>query len=411
MLRNGNTGSTLFMVPTLAWFLLIVDMCVAHTFNSGNNRTHHSNVQSLRFREDGTFKIVQFTDLHYGENEAWDRLSQDVQERILETEKPDLVVLTGDCVSGYAWNGRSGWFAEQWKKLVAPMIKGGYKWALTIGNHDEEADLTRDQIVELDRSYTNSLTQLGPQHIHGVTNYVLSVASFQRDHSSPPAMRLYFFDSNNANCEGIRGWGCVYPSQIEWYRQVSNSYRVAGTKVPALAFMHIPIPEFMSLWNYYTTYGTLQDEGICCASVNTGLYSVLREMNEIRALYVGHDHKNDFYGNYFGIQLGYGRKTGYGGYGPAFGVLRGARVIEVTENPFTIRTWITEETGRRVEQPIHKPGFPHYYTCCNTGDRFWIVMNRTIIITLTVTVIFWWIVMSFVVLKLILRRKRLKEKL
>jgi hypothetical protein len=60
--------------------------------------------------------------------------------------------------------------------------------------------------------------------------------------------------------------------------------------------MHIPIPEFMLLWNYHTTYGTLQDEGICCSSVNTGLFSVLREMNEIRALYVGHDHKNDFYG-------------------------------------------------------------------------------------------------------------------
>lgn len=51
------------------------------------------------------------------------------------------------------------------------------------------------------------------------------------------------------------------------------------------------------------------------------------------------------------------------------GVLRGARVIEITENPFSITTWIREETGRRVEQPIHKPGFPHYYTCCNTGDR------------------------------------------
>jgi hypothetical protein len=30
------------------------------------------------------------------------------------------------------------------------------------------------------------------------------------------------------------------------------------------------------------------------------------------------EHLN-FVGNYFGIQLGYGRKTGYGGYGPAVG--------------------------------------------------------------------------------------------
>lgn len=47
----------------------------------------------------------QFTDLHYGENDAWDQLTQDIQTKILEIEKPDLVVLTGDCISGYAWNG------------------------------------------------------------------------------------------------------------------------------------------------------------------------------------------------------------------------------------------------------------------------------------------------------------------
>jgi hypothetical protein len=31
---------------------------------------------------------------------------------------------------------------------------------------------------------------------------------------------------------------------------------------PAIAFQHIPIPEYMELWNYHMTYGTLQDEGI-----------------------------------------------------------------------------------------------------------------------------------------------------
>jgi hypothetical protein len=33
----------------------------------------------------------------------------------------------------------------------------------------------------------------------------------------------------------------------------------------------------------------------------------------------GHDHDNDFYGEYEGILLAYGRKTGYGGYGPPKG--------------------------------------------------------------------------------------------
>jgi hypothetical protein len=35
--------------------------------------------------------------------------------------------------------------------------KGKY-WATAAGNHDEEGDLTREQISELDRSFSNSLT-------------------------------------------------------------------------------------------------------------------------------------------------------------------------------------------------------------------------------------------------------------
>lgn len=33
-------------------------------------------------------------------------------------------------------------------------------------------------------------------------------------------------------------------------------------------------------------------------------------------MFVGHDHSDDFCVDYEGIQLGYGRKTGYGSYGP-----------------------------------------------------------------------------------------------
>jgi 3',5'-cyclic AMP phosphodiesterase CpdA len=66
-------------------------------------------------------------------------------------------------------------------------------------------------------------------------------------------------------------------------------------------------------------YLTRVKTGICCAALNTGLYAAMKEMNDIKALWVGHDHKNDFYGDFYGITLGYGRKTGYGGYGPAIG--------------------------------------------------------------------------------------------
>lgn len=108
--------------------------------------------------------------------------------------------------------------------------------------------------------------------------------------------------------------------------------------------MHIPIPEYMDLFNNGKIYGT-RNERIGCSSVNTGLFSAMLEQPTVNWVACGHDHNNDFYGNHQGIYLGYGRKTGYGGYGPA-GMNRGARVFEVTLNPsYKIETWVREEGG------------------------------------------------------------------
>ena len=46
---------------------------------------------------------------------------------------------------------------------------------MTLGNHDSEGDLNRDQISEVDRSYNLSLTQPNAANISHTTNYVLPV--------------------------------------------------------------------------------------------------------------------------------------------------------------------------------------------------------------------------------------------
>jgi hypothetical protein len=62
----------------------------------------------------------------------------------------------------------------------------------------------------------------------------------------------------------------------------------------------------------------------------------------------GHDHNNDYWGRYQGINLAYGRKSGFGGYGPD-GFPPGARVFEVTQEPYGIETWIREFGGNVVK--------------------------------------------------------------
>ena len=43
----------------------------------------------------------------------------------------------------------------------------------------------------------------------------------------------------------------------------------------------------MNLWNLYETYGKMQDSGICCFSVNTGLFAAFRERGDIISIHCG----------------------------------------------------------------------------------------------------------------------------
>lgn len=87
------------------------------------------------------------------------------------------------------------------------------------------------------------------------------------------------------------------------------------SKGKGFLFFHIPLREYMELFNDHEYYG-YKMQPVACSSVNTGLFSHLIEQPTVNWVSVGHDHNNDAYGDLKGITLGYGRKTGYGGHGP-----------------------------------------------------------------------------------------------
>ncbi len=127
-----------------------------------------------------------------------------------------------------------------------------------------------------------------------------------------------------------------------------------GEKLPALAFFHIPLPEYHEVWDYHTCYGVKYEE-ICPPLVNSGLFAALHEAGDVLGTFVGHDHVNDFIGELHGIRLAYGRATGYNTYGRA-GMARGARVIRLTKGVHAFHTWLRLEGGEIVtEQPSHTP--------------------------------------------------------
>ncbi|KAL4452418.1 hypothetical protein ABPG75_008080 [Micractinium tetrahymenae] len=334
---------------------------------------------TLRFDDSGALRIVQLADVHVGEGAA-DAHTVQLVRRVLAAERPGLAVLSGDMVSGFAFPagdvaGRLGrlfdrgssthltasWYERQWRRLVAPLHAAGVPYAAILGNHDGEADLGRRGVTELASAVGGSLslTLPGPEGLPGGGNYWIDVLEPQGE---AVAARIWMVDSGNRGCGQLAwGWGCVPVDTVEWVRQQAALL----PRVPSLAFVHIPLPQHMLAWERGPVNGT-KGEMVGCPGMDTGFFELAREVG-ITAVYSGHDHNNDFAGTVHGVRLAYGRKSGFGSYGPAGRLQHGARVIELRqgEDPAGSPTWIRQEDGSQQFQAAGPEDRPFRQHTCN----------------------------------------------
>ena len=318
---------------------LVAVVCLVMALAAGQQATAQQ--QTLKFNDEGKFKIVQFTDIHwvYGSDN-----SKPARERIIEVldaEKPDLVVLTGDVVTAKP--------AEKGlKEALAPIVERKIPFALTFGNHDEENDLSRKEMLAVVQSLEGNLTTT-TDGITGVTNYVLPIKASSDDRA---AAVLYVFDSNAySTIKGLKGYGWIEHDQIGWYKKTSAAYTAAngGTPIPSLAFFHIPIPEYHEAVQNESNFmvGT-RKERACSAEVNSGLGTAMLAAGDVMATFVGHDHVNDYAVNWRGILLCYGRFTGGNTTYNDMPKGNGARVILLTEGKREFETWIRIKGGEVI---------------------------------------------------------------
>ena len=286
--------------------------------------------KKFQFNENHTFTILQITDLHYGESEDTDAGNMKNQRFFIENIKPDLVIVTGDMVSGYSWDGiDQNFYQNLWFKFSQIFNDTKTYYAYALGNHDHQANYNREQIVKLDATNPWSLMN-AKEELDWASTYHIPVFSSYND--SDLAANLWIFDSGDQYLYNI-SWGKITDDQISWYHETSKELKEKYKKIPhGLAFFHIPIPEFIDVWNNNAVYGD-KNEKVCCPLFNHGtvINAFLKE-GDVSGVFCGHDHNNDYGGWLKGIELVYGRKSGYGGYGPPKDVTRGARVIVLTEN-------------------------------------------------------------------------------
>lgn len=289
---------------------------------------------SIHFNKDHKFKIAQFTDIHWKGDETEECLkTTELIEYVLKTEQPDLVVLTGDIINSPSEEG--------WKTVMSIFTESGIPFAVALGNHDDEADWSRDEIFNYLETLPGFVGNKGSDNISGVGNYILELKSAN---SNDVAALLYFFDSHSyPKDRNLSDYDWIKFDQIAWYREQSKylTSMHEGQPYPALAFFHIPLPEYEKIKEQPTTIGE-RSERVCSPQINTGLLSSFVEMKDVMGCFVGHDHNNNYIGIYKNVALAYGQSSGYSGYGK---IGKGARIIELQDGKYGFNTWIRSLDG------------------------------------------------------------------
>lgn len=308
---------------------------------------------ALRCSAGGHFRLLSISDLHY--HPAPDPQGIALTEQLIEIEKPDFVVVNGDCLSGR----QSKSVAELRSAIgnvATVMEKHKIPWAVTFGNHDQEhfeaTNVDKHAVLEMYMSYPHNLNGGYARELYGAgTKYIL----IWNAEGTKPVYCIWLIDSNDYFTDGKnRPYDWIHADQIQWYTRNSIALeKQYGGKIPGLMFFHIPLPEFHEMINSVGIIG-VRHENECPSPVNSGMFSALLDRGDVRGVYCGHDHVNNYVGRWRGIELGYDGVIGYNAYprldpnDPGHLHIRGGRVFEISDQqPASHRTWMRFKSGAK----------------------------------------------------------------
>ena len=325
--------------------------------------------QRLSFGADGKFTILQVADIQ--DNAVLSYCCKRSIVYAVREAQPDLIVLTGDNISGPSCDTKA--LARKAIRDVMNVFEGlGVPVAMVFGNHDDEkTPLTKlEQIAEYEKyacfvgcAGVVAELKVGDNSTLNAGTYNLPV--YESADSEKVAYNIWCFDSGNYNPDPqYGGYSYVLPEQVDWYIQTSDALKAAngGKPVPSIAFQHIIPPHIYSALKEVEAgtagavanggkYYTLPDgtdpatnwmnEAPCppstaCVPAYAELDAMLRQ-GDVRAVFVGHDHVNNYVVPYRGIDLVSSQGCTFSSYNDAN---RGFRVITVDkENPDTYETY------------------------------------------------------------------------
>ncbi len=289
----------------------------------------------------------QLNDAEWAPEHKSRAILQYTMRTLIESEKPDLITVTGDI----AWAGETA----AYKAFADEIDAYGIPWAPVWGNHDNQGGTeTIDKVADLYMTYPHCIYEKGDAAI-GNGNYVIAISEGDKI-----AEGVIMMDSHDRDPypkeDGTmdKVWAKLTKSQLVWYKEQIEMLKKLGCNDTSV-FLHIPIYAYREAWKaahntefapesitpqessdpkywndgYKNSIG-VQYEGIASYPEDEGAFDAILEGGTTKLVVAGHDHINNTVINYRGVDLVYSLKAGAGCYwNPC---LNGGTVIRITEN-------------------------------------------------------------------------------
>lgn len=243
--------------------------------------------------------ICQLTDLHFGSvpfNEKDNRTLSDLTRFFDAYHTYDLVIITGDLM----WGKQTTDLQQTLGPLYDLLNQYEFPVAVTYGNHDTESHFSMSDLRAFEQLIKHPAVKSNSAVINDRECYCLQL----KDHV------IYVWDSGayshwgGSDSEDM--YAAIEPEQVQWFLKAASSRSKEDVDV---GFLHIPLPEYRQAIN--DKFDGIKGEPICAPFANSGLFYALRRQENVKAVFAGHDHYNNFNSSFHGIGLNYGNVTGY----------------------------------------------------------------------------------------------------
>jgi hypothetical protein len=289
------------------------------------------------FVTDDDFKVMQLTDVHIGGSvfsAGRDKMAINMIAAMINTEKPDLVAVTGDISFAVPWSGvlNNRYAHEMFGHIMENL---GVYWTVTFGNHDAETYnfYNRSRVADMYESdnLEHCLFNRGPEGLYGECNHYVYVKN-----TNDVVTRAYIMiDTNAYTDDDPLGFGWIYDNihqdQIDWYEDSINilnahNESLGAPEVKSMIFCHIPLMEVRDAYNEYLTNGESdelkyisgevgeKEPYVYSSEIPDQMFETMVELGSTDAIFYGHDHVNSIMLEYKGITLCYGYSVDYLAY-------------------------------------------------------------------------------------------------